>query len=151
MPKKEKMVKKVEYDEKGNRNITWVRQMVEVNPVTVPPVPLGMISLPLGRVFVNDNRGMPKRQLFHGDLVKTLPKSRVEIKLPSGGEVGEEWIVRIGEQSEFLITRDNLEAAAENFGIQQKDRNLYEVFKSAFGEKNTEGLRMPTAVAAIRG
>jgi len=147
----EKLVKRVEYDEKGNRHITWERKMVDENPVGILQPSLGMITLPLGRVFINDNRGRPKRQLFYGDIVKTLSKSRVEIKLPSGGEVGEKWIVRIGENSEFVITGDNLKAAAKNFGIKQTNGNLYDAFKSAFTETPKGKMRTPTAVAAIRG
>lgn len=151
MPKTEKLVKNVTIDDNGERNITWETQMVEENPVRVPETPIGIITLPLGKVFVNDKRGMPKHKLYTDDIIKTGSKSRVEIKMPSGGEVGEKWIVRIGENSEFLITPSNLKNAAKSFGIQQRNGNLYDVFGTAFTEKPTSSIRTPTAVAAIRG
>ncbi|MEO2084856.1 MAG: hypothetical protein ABGW65_04965 [Marinoscillum sp.] len=155
MPKIEKLVKNVTTDDNGERHITWETQMVEENPVQVPETPLGIITLPLGKVFVNDKRGMPKHKLYNGDIIKTGSKSRVEIKIPSGGEVGERWIVRIGETSEFVITTNNLRTAAKSFGIQQRNGNLYDTFAGGvagvFSSAPKGKVRTPTAVAAIRG
>ena len=152
MPKKEKLVKNVTIDDNGKRLITWERQMVEENPVRVPETPLGIITLPLGKVSVNDTRGMPKHKLYNGDIIKTGSKSRVEIKLvEGGGGVGEQWKVRIGQNSEFAITTNNLKVAAKSFGIQQKNGNLYDAFKAVFTEIPQGTFRTPTSVAATRG
>jgi hypothetical protein len=152
MPKKEKLVKTVTTDDNGEQHTNWERQMVDENTIRVTETPLGIITLPLGKVSVNDTRGMLKHKLYNGDIIKTGSKSRVEIKLvEGGGEVGERWIVRIGETSEFAITTNNLKVAAKSFGIQQKNGNLYDAFKTAFTETPKGKVRTPTAVAAIRG
>ncbi len=129
-----------------------------VNPIKLPERHIGNINLPLGIVQVQEfntkgwTKARIKHKLFPGDIVKTGSKSRVEIKIPSGGEVGEKWIVRIGEQSEFVITSANLKEAARNYGIAQyKDGNLYESFETAFTDKPIGKKRLPTAVAAIYG
>ena len=103
----EKIVKIITTDDSGKRHTNWETKIVDENLIEILLSPLGIITLPLGKVFVNDKRGMPKHKLYNGDIVKTGSKSRVEIKIPSGGEVGEKWIVRIGEQSEFVITSAN--------------------------------------------
>jgi len=151
MPKTEQLVKTVTTDDNGEQHTTWERKLVEENSILVLETPLGIITLPLGKVTVNGTRGKPKHKLYKGDIIKTGSKSRVEIKLPSGGEVGEQWKVRIGQNSEFGITRDNLGMAAQHHGIQQKHGNLYDVFKTAFTETPKGNARTPTAVAAIRG
>ena len=156
MPKTEKLVKNVTIDDNGERNITWETQMVDENPIEIPLPPIGIITLPLGKVFVNDRRGMPKHKLYNGDIIKTGTKSRVEIKLvEGGGEVSEKWKVRIGETSEFVITTNNLRTAAKSFGIQQRNGNLYDTFAigvaGVFSKGPTGKVRTPTAVAAIRG
>jgi|TARA_B100001079_G_scaffold88880_2_gene76405 hypothetical protein len=148
----EKIVKIITTDDSGKRHTNWETKIVDENLIEILLSPLGIITLPLGKVFVNDKRGMPKHKLYNGDIVKTGSKSRVEIKIPSGGEVGEKWIVRIGEQSEFVITSANLKEAARNYGIAQyKDGNLYESFETAFTDKPIGKKRLPTAVAAIYG
>ena len=76
----------------------------------------------------------------------------MEIKLPSDGEVGERYIVRIGKNSEYVTTTTNLKEAARNYGISQyKQGNLYEVYETTFKEKPKGKRRVPIAVAAIRG
>ncbi len=148
----EKIVKIITTDDSGKRHTNWETKIVDENLIEILLSPLGIITLPLGKVFVNDKRGMPKHKLYNGDIVKTGSKSRVEIKISSGGEVGEKWIVRIGEQSEFVITSANLKEAARNYGIAQyKDGNLYESFETAFTDKPIGKKRLPTAVAAIYG
>jgi|TARA_B100001964_G_scaffold218876_1_gene260355 hypothetical protein len=148
----EKIVKIITTDDSGKRHTNWETKIVDENLIEILLSPLGIITLPLGKVFVNDKRGMPKHKLYNGDIVKTGSKSRVEIKIPSGGEVGEKWIVRIGEQSEFVITSANLKEAARNYGIAQyKDGNLYDTFETAFTDKPIGKKRLPTAVAAIYG
>ena len=155
MPKTEQVVKTVTIDDNGERQIIWEPHMVEENTIRVLETPLGIITLPLGKVTVNGTKGKPKHKLYNGDIIKTGSKSRVEIKLPSGGEVGERWKVRIGENSEFGITTNNLRTAAKSFGIQQKHGNLYDTFASGvagvFSKGPTGKVRTPTAVAAIRG
>ncbi len=155
MPKTEQLVKTVTTDDNGERQIIWETHMVEENTIRVLETPLGIITLPLGKVTVNGTKGKPKHKLYNGDIIKTGSKSRVEIKLPSGGEVGERWKVRIGENSEFGITTNNLRTAAKSFGIQQKHGNLYDTFASGvagvFSKGPTGKVRTPTAVAAIYG
>jgi hypothetical protein len=151
----EKIVKIITTDDSGKRHTNWETKIVDENLIEILLSPLGIITLPLGKVFVNDKRGMPKHKLYNGDIIKTGSKSRVEIKIPSGGEVGERWIVRIGETSEFVITTNNLRTAAKSFGIQQRNGNLYDTFAGGvagvFSSAPKGKVRTPTAVAAIRG
>jgi hypothetical protein len=129
-----------------------------VNPIRLPERHIGNINLTLGMVEVQEfntdvwKKARLKQKLFPGDIVRIGARARVEIKIPSGGEVGEKWIVRIGEQSEFAITSANLKEAARNYGISQyKQGNLYESFETAFTDKPIGKKRLPTAVAAIYG
>ena len=156
MPKTEQLVKTVTTDDNGEQHTTWERKLVEENSILVLETPLGIITLPLGKVTVNGTRGKPKHKLYNGDIIKTGTKSRVEIKLvEGGGEVSEKWKVRIGETSEFVITTNNLRTAAKSFGIQQRNGNLYDTFAigvaGVFSKGPTGKVRTPTAVAAIRG
>ena len=153
MPGIEQLVKNVTTDDNGERRVTWETQMVEENPVQVLETPIGIVILPLGKVFVNDKRGMPKHKLYTEDIIKTGSKSRVEIKILSGGEVDEKHIVRVGEQSEFVVTTDNLRLMGKSHGGNVKRGGIWVAAKAAFGTRdpNEPPHRLPTAVAAIAG
>jgi hypothetical protein len=157
MPKKEQLVKIVTTDDKGRRHITWERQMVEENPVQVSETPLAIVTLPLGNVQILRNGGenyskcRHREKLYENDIIKTASKSRVEIKLPSGGEVDEKHIIRVGEQSKFVVTADNLRLMGKSFEGTVKKGNVWVAVKATFGQPEDVNTRMPTAVAAIAG
>ena len=163
MPKKEKLVKNVTIDDNGKRLITWERQMVEENPVRVPETPLGIITLPLGKVFI-ERRGTNrvkrckvKEKVFSGDKLITKKKSRLAMRVPhlfGGGEF------RMGQEAELIVTAEYIKLASEKGGItrkQQKDGTMWGTFKDTVGWfLDPRGLgtprgRGPTSVAAIRG
>ncbi len=111
----------------------------------------GKISLPLGKVEVQSSgtdfweKAKPNRPVFEGDIVRTAAKSRAEITLRGGGKI------RLGENSELELNEANVKPMAKNFKAKLKKGNVFVSAKAAFGEKKNVQLRMPTAVAAIRG
>ncbi len=155
----EKIVKIVTTDDKGRRHIRWERKLVEENPVEILVYPLAMVTLPLGNVQILRNGGenyskcKPNTKLYENDIIKTASKSRVEIKLPSGGEVDEKHIVRVGEESEFVATTDNLRLMAKSYEGKVKQGGIWQSVTAAFGTRgpNEPPPRLPTAVAAIIG
>ena len=158
MPKKEPLVKIVTTDDKVRRHIRWERQMVEENPIKLPENPLAIISLPLGRVTVirgeKELRGMPKQKLYENDIIKTGRKSRVEGKSIDGegsGEVSERYRFRIGQESEFAVSTENIKMIIKDYEGSVKKGSIWVAAKVAFGDQKGVAYRMPTAVAAIRG
>ena len=156
MPKKEKLVKNVTIDDNGKRHITWERQMVEENPVRVPETPLGIITLPLGKVFI-ERRGTNhvkrckvKEKVFSGDKLITKKKSRLAMRVPhlfGGGEF------RMGQEAEIIVTEEAIKLASEKGGItrkQQKEGTMWGTFKLLITIREAPA-GLPTSVAAIRG
>ena len=111
----------------------------------------GKITLPLGKVEVLSagsedwSRAMPRQPLNVNDQIRTAAKSRCEITLTGGGKV------RIGENSELVLTAANVKPMVKNFNATLKKGNAWVSAKAAFGEKKNVSIRTPTAVAAIRG
>jgi len=111
----------------------------------------GKISLPLGKVEVQSGgagdwaKAKPNFPVNEGDIIRTLAKSRCEITLVGGGKV------RIGENSELELTEASVKPMTKNFSANLKKGNIFVSAKAAFGEKKNVSVRMPTAVAAIRG
>ena len=111
----------------------------------------GKITLPLGKVEVlisgseNWSRAMPRQALNVNDQIRTAAKSRCEITLTGGGKV------RIGENSELVLTEANVKPMTKEFNATLKKGNAWVSAKAAFGEKKNVSIRTPTAVAAIRG
>ena len=111
----------------------------------------GKISLPLGKVEVQSGgagdwaKAKPNFPVNEGDIIRTLAKSRCEITLVGGGKV------RIGENSELELTEASVKPMTKNFSAKLKKGNIFVSAKAAFGEKKNVSVRMPTAVAAIRG
>ena len=111
----------------------------------------GKISLPLGKVEVQSGgagdwaKAKPNFPVNEGDIIRTLAKSRCEITLVGGGKV------RIGENSELELTEASVKPMTKNFSANLKKGNIFFSAKAAFGEKKNVSVRMPTAVAAIRG
>ncbi len=111
----------------------------------------GKITLPLGKVEVlaagseDWSRAMPRQALQVNDQIRTAAKSRCEITLTGGGKV------RIGENSELVLTAANVKPMTKNFNATLKKGNAWVSAKAAFGEKKNVSIRTPTAVAAIRG
>ena len=111
----------------------------------------GKITLPLGKVEVliagseDWSRAMPRQALNVNDQIRTAAKSRCEITLTGGGKV------RIGENSELVLTEANVKPMTKNFNATLKKGNAWVSAKAAFGEKKNVSIRTPTAVAAIRG
>ncbi len=111
----------------------------------------GKITLPLGKVEVLAAgaeewvRAMPNRPVKVNDQIKTGPKSRCEISLTGGGKI------RIGENSELVLTEANIKPMEKEFNATLKSGNAWISAKAAFGEKKNVSVRTPTAVAAIRG
>jgi hypothetical protein len=134
MPKKEKLVKTVTTDDNGERHITWERQMVDENTIRVIEPPLGIITLPLGKVFI-ERRGTNhvkrckvKEKVFSGDKLITKKKSRLAMRVPhlfGGGEF------RMGQEAELIVTAEYIKLASEKGGItrkQQKDFTMWGAF-----------------------
>ncbi len=111
----------------------------------------GKITLPLGNVEVLTagaaewNRAMPNQALKVNDQIRTGEKSRCEISLTGGGKI------RIGENSELVLTEANVKPMEKEFNATLKSGNAWVSAKAAFGEKKNVSVRTPTAVAAIRG
>ncbi len=111
----------------------------------------GKITLPLGKVEVliagseDWSRAMPRQALNVNDQIRTAAKSRCEITLTGGGKV------RIGENSDLVLTEANVKPMVKNFNATLKKGNAWVSAKAAFGEKKNVSIRTPTAVAAIRG
>ena len=113
--------------------------------------PIAKITLPLGKVEVlkfNTDvfvKAMPQQELSSGDIVRTAKKSRVELlNLSRTRLVGRKGhirsLIRVGEESEFVVTTGNLI-------LMGKSLDYAQVKKGSFYKNK----RMPTAVAAIRG
>lgn len=154
------VIKKKVLDSEGKEVAQWdLNAPVPTdNLIGLPQQPIGSITLILGKVEVQEfnttewKKAKFKHKLFEKDIVRVGDRSRVEIKLPSDGEVGERYIVRIGKNSEYVTTTTNLKEAARNYGISQyKQGNLYEIYETTFKEKPKGKKRVPIAVAAIRG
>ena len=111
----------------------------------------GKISLPLGKVEVQSGgtgdwaKAKPNLPVKEGDIIRTLAKSRCEITLVGGGKV------RIGENAELVLNAASVKPMEKNFNASLKKGNIWVSAKAAFGEKKNVSVRMPTAVAAIRG
>ena len=111
----------------------------------------GKISLPLGKVEVQSGgagdwaKAKPNLPVNEGDIIRTLAKSRCEITLVGGGKV------RIGENAELVLNTASVKPMEKNFNASLKKGNIWVSAKAAFGEKKNVSVRMPTAVAAIRG
>ncbi len=112
---------------------------------------IGRVSLPLGSVEVlakdasNWERCQVKQRLHVGDRLRTSTKSRCEITLNSGAKV------RIGENSEILISDTSLGLLKKHYQMDLKSGNVWVAAHSSFGRTNNVSVRTPTAVAAIRG
>ena len=155
MQKKEQLVKIVTTDDKGRRHIRWERQMVEENPVQVPETPLGIITLPLGKVYISgkETYGVRpckvKEKVFSGDKLITKSKSRLVMKvidLFGGGEF------RMGQESEIIVSEESLKVGSQKGGItqkQQKEHTMWGTYKGL--TTRSAPSKKPTAVAAIRG
>ena len=108
-------------------------------------LPFGKVTLPLGKVFVqksvqmNWQKAFVNHKVFTKEKVKTLKKSRCEIK------IGDQQILRIGEQT--IITLVN-EAEGENSILIQSGHAW---LNATPGKGKKVRVRTPTAVAAIRG
>ncbi len=111
----------------------------------------GRVTFPLGtvQVQVTPNPGWTKvalnQEVFVGDKLKTLQKSRCEITLNGGGKV------RIGEQTELELTQASVTPLKKDFGATVSKGQIWVAAKAAFGETKNVAVRAPTAVAAIRG
>ena len=111
----------------------------------------GRVTFPLGtvQVQVTANPGWAKvtlnQEVFVGDKIKTLQKSRCEITLNGGGRV------RIGEMSELALTQASVTPMKKDFAATVTKGQVWVAAKAAFGETKHVAIRMPTAVAAIRG
>ncbi len=111
----------------------------------------GRVTFPLGtvQVQVTANPGWKKvalnEEVFVGDKVKTLQKSRCEITLNGGGKF------RIGEQTEIELTQASVTPLKKDFGATVHKGQVWVAAKAAFGETKNVAVRAPTAVAAIRG
>lgn len=111
----------------------------------------GKVTFPLGTVQV---RGVPSAEwkkvvlnqdVFVGESVRTLAKSRCEITLNGGGKF------RIAEKSETVLTQANVTPLKKEFGATVSSGQVWVAAKAAFGETKNVAVRTPTAVAAIRG
>lgn len=110
----------------------------------------GKITLPLGTVQVQKPGGdavkaKPNMNVFAEETIITGARSRCEITLTGGGKV------RIGENSELVLTSANIEPMKKEFNANLNKGNVWVAAKAAFGEKKEVSVRTPTAVAAIRG
>lgn len=111
----------------------------------------GRITFPLGTVQLQviPNPGWKKvalnQEVFVGDKIKTLQKSRCEITLNGGGKF------RIGEQAELELTQASVTPLKKDFGATVSKGQIWVAAKAAFGETKNVAVRAPTAVAAIRG
>lgn len=111
----------------------------------------GKISLPLGKVEVRSNddgsweRALPNRTVYTGNIIRTDAKSRCEITLKGGGKV------RIGAAAELELNDVNIKGLEKTYAANLKSGSAWVSAKAAFGEKKNVSLKMPTAVAAIRG
>jgi hypothetical protein len=111
----------------------------------------GRVTFPLGtvQVQITQNPGWEKVNLNHevfvGDKIKTLVKSRCEITLNGGGKV------RIGEKTELELTKASVTPLQKDFGATVSKGQVWVAAKAAFGESKKVAVRAPTAVAAIRG
>lgn len=111
----------------------------------------GRVTFPLGNVQiqVTANPGWEKvglnREVFVGDCIKTLEKSRCEITLNGGGKM------RIGEQTEMELTQASITPLKKDFAANVSQGQVWVAAKAAFGESKSVAVRAPTAVAAIRG
>ena len=111
----------------------------------------GRVTFPLGtvQVQVTTNPGWTKvvlnQEVFVGDKIQTLQKSRCEITLNGGGRF------RIGEQAELELTQASVTPLKKDFGATVSKGQVWVAAKAAFGETKNVAVRAPTAVAAIRG
>ena len=85
----------------------------------------GKITLPLGRVEVQKGgkgafkKALPRMSINEKDIIKTLAKSRCEIRLVGGGKL------RIGENSDLEITEANVKPMEKNFGATLKKGDIW--------------------------
>ncbi len=111
----------------------------------------GRVTFPLGTVQVQtaSNPGWTQvalnQEVFVGDRIQTQVKSRCEITLNGGGKF------RIGEQAEVELTQASVTALQKDFGATVSTGQVWVAAKAAFGESKNVAVRVPTAVAAIRG
>lgn len=111
----------------------------------------GRVTFPLGtiQVKVASNPDWEKvtlnREVFVGDQIKTLEKSRCEITLNGGGKM------RIGEKTEMELTQASVTPLKKDFAANVSQGQVWVAAKAAFGESKNVAVRAPTAVAAIRG
>jgi len=94
----------------------------------------GRVTFPLGTIQlqVAPNPGWMKvalnQEVFVGDKIKTLQKSRCEITLNGGGKV------RIGEQTEMELPRASETPLKKDFGATVNKGQIWVAAKGAFGE-----------------
>ncbi|MFC1619170.1 FecR domain-containing protein [Candidatus Neomarinimicrobiota bacterium] len=111
----------------------------------------GRVTFPLGtvQVKITSNPDWEKvtlnREVFVGDQIKTLEKSRCEITLNGGGKM------RIGEKTEMELTQASVTPLKKDFAANVSQGQVWVAAKAAFGESKSVAVRAPTAVAAIRG
>ena len=111
----------------------------------------GRVTFPLGsvQVQITPNPGWAQanlnQEVFVGDRLRTLQKSRCEITLNGGGKL------RISENSELVFTEATVSPLKKEFGATASRGQIWVAAKAAFGETKNVAIRMPTAVAAIRG
>jgi len=117
------------------------------------PPQLGIITLPLGNVYINGKGtfgvrpAKPNDKIFSGDIITTYRKSRVEIKTKKGEKI------RVGPEMEFLVSPETFDRAKKvgGPGLMKKDQGWLTTFKAVFMESEPANTRIPTAVCAIIG
>ncbi|MDZ7337085.1 MAG: FecR domain-containing protein [candidate division KSB1 bacterium] len=85
-----------------------------------------------------------KMDLFEGDVVRTAKESRVEVTLLDKS------LLRIGEQSEFVLTTATLTKKSRKVQSELSKGKLWVNITEASGSRNFQ-VKAPTAVCAVRG
>jgi len=139
----------------NSRGLSPTSKTVELDPeseMTTPNYklvfnPIGEIGLPLGHVMIKEpgqskfKRVKYKHKVRFGEILKTKSKSRTEVKFYSDVFGGGHF--RMGENSEILLTPDNIKRAVTENG------HFWGTFLYLKGRKLPKWT--PTAVCAIIG
>ena len=108
-------------------------------------ISFGKVTLPLGKVLVLETakeewqKARVNQQVFKDEKIKTLSKSRCEVK------IGTTQIVRIGENAEILL----VDPTDGDGSLSIESGHVWLNAKPGKGQKVR--VRTPTAVSAIRG
>lgn len=118
---------------------------------SAPNTPVASVKFKIGDVFVIRSGETEKKPVFYdtkfyaGDMLETVQESRAELR------ASDNTVLRIGESSLFKVRDLTKKDSETRSKFQLFFGKLYVKVKRLFGPTDEHSIKLPTAVAAVRG